>query len=140
MSYKRLNSDLIDLIELRNELHEMAFNDPRYDELEDELHDFEDTFNRRYQVLIEPILIRIHKKLTPEIPHLIPTAYVGTHYDYLSETDTYETDGSSGVVLENGKGHNFRLIFIPNPTRLLLASKNDIQVVWNETQPDDEIE
>ncbi|MBM3918074.1 MAG: hypothetical protein FJ344_01010 [Sphingomonadales bacterium] len=139
MSYKRLNSDLIDLIDLRNELYEMAFNDPKYDDLEDELHDFEDTFNRRYQELIEPILIRIHKKLTPEIPHLIPTAYVGNHYEYLSETDTYETDGTSGVVLENGQGHNFRLTFIPNPTRLLLTSSRDMQVVWNENQPDEAI-
>jgi len=139
MSYKRLNSDLIDLIDLRNELHEMAFNDPQYDDLEDELHDFEDTFNRRYQELIEPVLIRIHKKLSPEIPHLIPTAYVANHYEYLSETDTYETDGTSGVVLENEQGKKFRLTFVPNPTRLLLTSSKDMQVVWSENQANDEI-
>jgi len=139
MSYKRLNSDLIDLIELRNELHQMAFNDPQYDDLEDELHDFEDTFNRRYQGYIEPILVRIHKNIAPEIPYLIPTAYVGTHYEYIPENDTYETDGSSGVALENEKGQKYRLIFVPNPTRLLLTSSKDIQVMWNENEPENEI-
>jgi hypothetical protein len=136
MSYKRLNGDLTDLIELRNALHELAFNDPQYDELEDELHDFEDTFNHRYQGLMEPILIRIHRKLAPDIPHLIPTAYVGNHYTYVAEIDTYETDGTSGVLLENEKGESFRLTFVPNPTRLLLTDSKDIQVVWNENQPD----
>jgi hypothetical protein len=64
---------------------------------------------------------------------------VASHYDYLPETDTYETDGTSGVVLENEQGHNFRLTFIPNPTRLLLTSSKDMQVVWSETQAENEI-
>ena len=44
VDFKKLNGELIQLIDKRNELSELDYNDEEYDTIEEDLHDLEDEF------------------------------------------------------------------------------------------------
>lgn len=142
MNYKRLNSDLIDLIEMRNELTKLNFNDEAYDELEDEIHEFEDTFNDRYGEDLEALFEEIHKRVCPDVEVLLPTAYLAREY-FPSEVeeDAFEIGPDAGVlvetILEDSKGRpiDARMTIIPSPVRIVLQMKDDIRILWSAENP-----
>jgi hypothetical protein len=144
MNYKRLNSDLVDLIEMRNELNELNFADDAYDDLEDEIHEFEDTFNDRYGEELEHVLDRIHETLCPDVEVLLPTAYLAKEY-FASEVeeDAFEVGPDAGILVETvlkdakGKPMDARLTFLPNPFRVVMLTRDDIKTLWSAEKPDD---
>ena len=44
MNVEQLNTDLIELVSKRNLLSSINYNDEAYDQVEEDLHDFEDEF------------------------------------------------------------------------------------------------
>lgn len=144
MNYKRLNSDLIDLIELRNELVNLDFADEAYDDLEDEIHEFEDTFNERYGEELESVLEQIHTRICPDVEVLLPTAYLAKEY-YKSdiEEDVYDIGPDAGVLVETiledskGKPIDARMTIMASPFRFVLIVRDDVKVIWSSEKPND---
>jgi hypothetical protein len=144
MNYTRLNSDLVDLIEMRNELNELDFSDESYDDLEDEIHDFEDTFNDKYGDELENVLDRIHEAICPDVEVLLPTAYLAKDYiPSAIEEGSFDLGPNSGILVETilkdakGKPMDARITYIPNPFRVVLITKDDIRTLWSAEQPND---
>ncbi len=142
MNYKRLNSDLIDLIELRNELVNLDFADEAYDDLEDEIHEFEDTFNERYGEELEAVLENIHTRICPDVEVLLPTAYLAKEYFKSEiEEDTFDIGPDAGVLVETiledskGKPIDARMTILPSPFRFVLIVKEDVRVIWSSEKP-----
>ncbi|MFN3528388.1 MAG: hypothetical protein ACK417_00525 [Bacteroidia bacterium] len=143
MNYKRLNSDLLDLIEMRNELNELDFSDETYDDLEDEIHEFEDTFNERYGSDLEVLLERIHERVCPDVEVLLPTAYLAKEYlPSAIEEGSFEIGPDAGIlvetILKDAKGRfiDARITYLPNPFRIVMISHDDLKVLWSSEHPE----
>lgn len=143
MNLKRLNSDLTDLIEMRNELAGMNFNDDRYDDLEEDIHACEDGFLERYGETLEDVLEKIHLVIAPDNDVLLPTAYLARRYHLIEGTeDEFEVDPDAGILLEtmiknaHGKPMDGRLVIMPSPFRFVLNLPNGPRVLWSEETPD----
>ncbi|MDV3309510.1 MAG: hypothetical protein LOY03_11910 [Cyclobacteriaceae bacterium] len=116
MDAKEVDQALGRLAAKRQELSAIDYSNPRYDELEEELHDMEDEFQEKYGAYLENILQQVHNSHCPENDVLLPIAYMG--------------DGVP-VDIEKGPNRDARLILQTNPLRILLQTGKDKQeVVW----------
>ncbi|MBX2963360.1 MAG: hypothetical protein KF687_12665 [Cyclobacteriaceae bacterium] len=115
MDSKALNSVLSEIIKKKQELETIDYNDPRYDEVEDALHDLEDSFVEEYGDYLEEKLQEVHDKFCPNTDVLSPTAYIG-----------------KGVLvdLEKYPGKEVRLVLNSNPTSIALAVRDKQEIVW----------
>lgn len=143
MNNTRLNSDLIDLIEMRNQLNQLDFSDESYDDLEEEIHEFEDTFNERYGDMLESVLDKIHEKICPDIDVLLPTAYLAKEYlPSAIEEGSFELGPKAGILVEtvltNEKGRplDAYITYLPNPFSIVLILNQDIRVLWSADKPE----
>ena len=111
MDINELNKALITLIEKKQALSKLSYNDDRYDDMEEELHDLED----------------VHAKLCPDSDVLLPTAYLPNN---LGGETTAEKEGV-WVDSDEFPGKEARLILVPNPARLILSvGKTVRKEVW----------
>ena len=141
MDLNKCNEDLEKLISLRLKLKGLEYNDPAYDDLEEDMADAEDDFNEEYGEYLEEILDNIHKELFPGIEVLLPTAYLAN--DYIADE---ENAGQYLVGLEDGvkvelhedkfEDRFGRLVMLPNPLSYRMAFGNHVQIVWRATNPD----
>lgn len=121
-----LDKALRALVEKKNELAQLDYNDPRYDEAEEELHDMEDDFQREFGEYIEDALHVVHDDIAPDNDVLLPIAYLADKYEKVGEkadgSPLYDTDMQQGVLVDvdDYPGKAARLVLIPNPTRLVL--------------------
>lgn len=121
-----LDKALRALVEKKNELAQLDYNDPRYDEAEEELHDMEDDFQREFGEYIEDALHVVHDDIAPDNDVLLPIAYLADKYEKVGEkadgSPLYDTDMKQGVLVDvdDYPGKAARLVLIPNPTRLVL--------------------
>jgi hypothetical protein len=116
MDIKALDKALQEIVQKREELGKIDYNNPKYDDLEEQLHDLEDAFQDSYGEYVEEALQQIHDKYCPDNDILMPIAYLG-----------------KGVYVEADKfpGKETRLTLIPSPTRIVLSVGNDKnEVVW----------
>jgi hypothetical protein len=117
MDAKEVDEALGRLAAKRRELNTIDYSNPRYDELEEELHDMEDEFQEKYGAFLEKILQEVHNSHCPENDVLLPIAYMG--------------DGVP-VAIERSPKMDARLILESNPLRILLRKGKDQQeVVWS---------
>ncbi|MCA8831004.1 MULTISPECIES: hypothetical protein [Hymenobacter] len=126
MNSEELNRALVALIEKKAELHKLTYDDARYDDVEEELHDLEDDFNDEYGAFLEAALEKVHNDLGSDTDVLLPTAYLPAN---TSGTPTPK----EGVWIDSEKysGKEARLTLVPNPTRLLITvGKTVQQEVW----------
>ncbi|MGD1842530.1 MAG: hypothetical protein ACFB0B_16805 [Thermonemataceae bacterium] len=136
MNLKNLNQDLIKIVEKRIELDQLTYDDERYDDLEEVLHDLEDDFIEKYGDYLEDALIDVHDEYCPEAEVLSPIAYVAKKYAKREENGKvqYEVNADQGVWVEIEQGNNSDegyLVLLPSPTRLvLMKSPTDRQIVW----------
>src|SRR5690606_12302476 len=120
MDVKALNKALLAIVTKREELAKLNYNDPAYDDLEEELHDLEDDFQEEYGEYLEKALEQVHNEYCPDNDVLMPIGYLG-----------------QGIPVEVEKlpGKDTRLILVPNPTRIILSvNKDKQQVVWSSEQ------
>jgi hypothetical protein len=117
MDVKALDQALVKLVKKREELSKINYNNPKYDELEEELHDLEDEFQDEYGDFLEEALQQVHDEYCPDNDVLMPIGYIG-----------------QGVPVEVDKlpGKDTRLVLAPSPVRIILSvDKDKQQVVWS---------
>ncbi len=115
MNISALNDALAEIVKKREELGKINYNDPKYDDLEEELHDMEDDFQDEFGEYVEGALQNVHDEFCPDNDVLLPIGYLG------------------GVIVEVDKlpGKDTRLVLAPNPVRIILTvGKDKQQVVW----------
>ena len=120
------------MIKRRSELQKLDYNNPQYDDLEEQLHDGEDAFQDKYGEFLEEVLQDIHDEHCPDSDVLMPIAYLAKKYT-ISDKSQYSVDPSDGVFVETEKyaGKDTKLVIIPNPIRIVLnIGKEKQQVVW----------
>ena len=116
MNVKELDAELREIERAKAELGKLNYNDPKYDELEEQLHDLEDDFQDKHGEFLEDALKKVHDELCPDNDVLLPIAYLG-----------------KGVPVEVEKypGKDTRLILLANPPRIVLSvGKDKIDTVW----------
>ena len=130
MNTNDLNASLISIIQKKQELGQLTYDDNRYDEVEEELHDMEDDFNEKYGEFLEDVLTQVHDEVCPDTDVLLPTAYLPTQ---LAGEDNTAISAKEGVWVDTEEfpDREARLVLVPNPTRLVLSvGKNIRKEVW----------
>jgi hypothetical protein len=122
MKTEELNRALVALIEKKAELHKLTYDDARYDDVEEALHDLEDDFNDEYGDFLETALDKVHTDLKSDTDVLLPTAYLPT-------SATAAPSPKEGVWIDSEKypGKEARLTLVPNPVRLVLTVGKSVQ-------------
>jgi hypothetical protein len=128
MNTENLNKSLISIIEKKQALGKLSYNDERYDDIEEELHDLEDEFNEVFGPYLEEVLEDVHAKICPDTDVLLPTAYLPNNLEGESGSDQKE---GVWVDYDEFPGKESRLVLVPNPVRLILSvGKNVRKEVW----------
>ena len=133
MDIKALDKALQVIAKKRNELNKLNYDNPAYDELEEQLHDLEDTFQETYGTDFEKVLQEVHDKYCPDNDVLHPVAYLAKSY-VVNEKNEYSAGENEGVFVEldDEPGKPTKLVIIPNPTRIVLNGGKDKQkVLWS---------
>ena len=129
MNVNALNKSIVAILEKKQQLNSIDYNDARYDDLEEELHDLEDDFNEEYGDYLEDVLEDVHGKLKSDADILLPTAYLASTLD--PEVDL-EHDEKEGVWVESDSfpGVEMRVVIVANPPRVLLILADQERVLW----------
>ena len=115
MDIKALDKALQEIIKKKETLSKLNYNDPTYDDLEEELHDLEDDFQEAYGEYLEEALQNVHDQFCPDNDVLMPIAYL------------------NGIPVDVDKlpGKDTKLFIEAKPTRIILAVGTSAQqVVW----------
>ena len=136
MDITKLNEDLCELVSRRNLLAAIDYNDEAYDQVEEDLHDFEDDFLADYDEYLEEVFQSVHNKYCPDNDVLLPIAYIAKKY--IEKTDdkgniVYGVGANQGVLVEVDEyiKNDVRLILVPSPIRIVMTVDNaSPKVVW----------
>lgn len=116
MDSKALDKALQAIVNQKTELGKLDYNNPKYDDLEEKLHDLEDDFQDEYGAYLESVIQKVHDQYCPDSDVLLPIAYLGE---------------GAPVEVEKLPGKDTRLILAVNPTRLILkVGKDKQETVW----------
>jgi hypothetical protein len=116
MDIKALDKALAELTKRKEELSAVDYNNPKYDEMEDALHELEDDFQEQFGGKLEEILQDIHDEYCSDNDVLMPVAYVG-----------------KGVIVEadDYPGKDTRLTLLASPPRIVLSvGKEKQETLW----------
>ncbi len=131
MDLAKLNESIIALIKTKSALKALNFNDERYDDIEDDLHELEDDFMTNFASYLEEALHDVHDEYCPDNDVLLPIAYVPSQAKITD--DTYEVIEGEGVYVDvdDYEEVETKLLILPNPARLILSlGKGRNEVVW----------
>jgi hypothetical protein len=132
MDIKQLDKAVQDIAIRRNELKKLDYNNPKYDDLEEQLHDLEDALVDSHGDYLEEVLQEIHDKYCPDTDILLPIAYLAKTYAVTANNE-FSVATSEGVYVEVDSlpGKETKLVILPNPLRVVLnVGKEKQQVVW----------
>ncbi len=137
MNWEKIDLELTEIVQQRNQLSALEYSDENYDDLEEQLHDLEDDFNENYEEILAPELEKIYAKLKSDSDVLLPTAYLANFYQEMlpdaKGSITYEVTGNQGVPIESdqlGKV-DLRIVLVPNPIRfVLLINGKQLKELW----------
>jgi hypothetical protein len=132
MDPKALDKALQEIALRRNELKKVDYNNPKYDDLEEQLHELEDDFQLKFGEQVEVVLQEVHDKYCPDSDVLYPIAYVAKSYS-INDKNEFQAEPTEGVFVEVDSlpGKETKLVIVPNPTRIILnIGKDKQQVVW----------
>jgi hypothetical protein len=137
MDAKGLNKALVAVIEKKNQLSTLTYDDTNYDAVEEELHDLEDKLMDKYGKELERALEEVHDEYCSDTEVLMPIAYVAKKYTQKGQnadgSPIYDVSHKEGVWVDadDFPGKEARLVIVPNPTRILLmAGPEHRQEVW----------
>lgn len=137
MDAKGLDKALIALIEKKNELNGLSYDNVNYDKVEEELHDMEDDFMDKFGPYLEQVLQEVHDEHCSDSDVLLPIAYLAQKYDKKGQladgSPIYDVNHKDGVWVDADgfPGKEARLVIVPNPARILLmVGKDHRQEVW----------
>ncbi len=131
MDLQKLDDALLGVFEKRVELSQMSYDNKKYDDVEEELHDLEDDFNDIYGDFLEKAFIEVHREYCSESDVLLPTAYIPKKYT-IKEDGVIEAEKKEGVVVELDEDpvSNARLMLLPSPTKIVLMVGKNSRTVW----------
>ena len=107
--------------------YDLEYSDERYDDLEEELHDLEDTFVKEFGQALEEAITLVHDEFCPDNDVLLPTAYFAKNYLKLQRDHKgrhcYDVTFGEGVPVEvdDFPDQEVRIVLVPGPTRLLVT-------------------
>jgi hypothetical protein len=132
MDIKALDKALQEIVKRRNELKKVDYNNPKYDDLEEELHDLEDEFQDNFGDSLEAILQDVHDQHCPDTEVLYPIAYLAKSYT-VSDKNEFSVATTEGVFVEVDEfpGKETKLVILPNPPRVVLNVGTVQKVVWS---------
>lgn len=134
MNIEALDKALVEIVEKKNTLSQLNYNDKNYDQVEEELHDLEDDFIEEYGDYLEDVLADVHDELCPDNDVLLPIAYLANKYIKKEDNEqvTYHAaDGGVLVDVDEYPDKLTRLVLVPKPTRLVLqVGNNHVEQVW----------
>ena len=133
MKNEELEQALVTLVEKKNQLANIDYNDPQYDDLEEEIHDQEDNLLEKYGDFLEDVLADVHDELCPDDDVLLPTAYLANKYIKKEEGEVSYQAAEGGVIVDVDEYPNqlTRLVLVPGPTRLMLQlGRQKEEEVW----------
>lgn len=130
MDIKALDKDLQEIANRRMELQKIDYSNPKYDDLEEQLHDLEDALQDKYGDDLEKILQEVHDKHCPDSDVLYPIAYLAKTYT-VNDRNEYSVAETEGVFveLEGQTAKNAKLVLLPNPPRIILNGPKQ-QILW----------
>lgn len=132
MDLIELDKALQEIAKRRMELQKIDYSNPKYDVLEEELHDREDGFQEKFGDYLEEALQQVHDVYCPDTDVLYPIAYIAKAYQ-INDKNEYTVSNSEGVFVEVDKfpGKDTKLVLVPNPPRVFLnIGKDKQQLVW----------
>jgi hypothetical protein len=132
MDIKALDKALQEIANRRIELQKIDYNNPKYDDLEEQLHDLEDSLQDEYGDYLEKVLQEVHDQYCPDNDVLYPIAYLAKTYQ-MNDKKEYSVAETEGVFVEiDGQpGKNTKLVLLPNPIRIILnGGKEKQKVLW----------
>jgi len=128
---KALDTDLTNLIERKIQLSKIDYNHSDYDELEEKLHDLEDSLLEKYGDFLEDAFHEVHDEFCPDSEVLLPIAYIPNNIHKVNDEYTIDFDQGVYVEVDDYEGQETKLVLMPKPTRIiLLINKNENDVVW----------
>ncbi len=137
MNVKALNAALCSIVEKKNKLAVLNYNDEAYDDVEEELHDLEDEFGEEFGEFIEDALRDVHDEYCPDSDVLLPIAYLANRYeetgDLGKEGKTYDVAADQGVIVDADDYADkvCRIVLVPGPTRIILQiGRVEKKEVW----------
>ncbi|MDI1321271.1 MAG: hypothetical protein PSV36_00900 [Algoriphagus sp.] len=137
MNWEKLDKELTEIVEKKNQLSAMDYSDEKYDDLEEAIHDLEDDFNENYEGVLEKEFEKIYTRLKSDTDILLPTAYIANKYKpVLPDANgvvTYEVTGREGVPIESDQfdRQDVRLVLVPNPVRILMIiNGKPLKDIW----------
>ena len=132
MDLKELDKALQEIAKRRMELQKIVYSNPKYDVLEEELHDLEDGLQEKFGDYLEEALQGVHDVYCPDTDVLYPIAYIAKSYQ-INNKNEYSVSTSEGVFVEVDKfpGKDTKLVLVPNPPRVFLnIGKDKQELVW----------
>lgn len=137
MDVDKLNLDFSLIADKINELDELSYSDERYDDLEEQLHDLEDTFLEEFGQDLEEAIADVHDEFCPDNDVLLPVAYFAKNY-IRNQKDhkgrySYDIEYGEGVPVEvdDFPDQEVRIVLVPGPTRLIVTVGDTAkQVAW----------
>ncbi len=131
MDIQQLNHDLITILEQKIVLNALDYNSQQYDEVEEKLHDMEDSLLEQYGDFLEGALHEVHDELCPDTEVLLPIAYLPR---FVTKNDSgFQISTKDGVFVEvdDYEGNDTKLILLPNPVRIELIVDSEVkETVW----------
>ena len=138
MDLEALDQSLIAIIKKKNELHQIGYQDPLYDQVEEELHQLEDELMQKHGKEMEQVIQEVHDKLCPDTDVLLPIAYLANSYVPTRDekgVETFDVDLKEGVpvILDEYPDHLTRMVLLPKPPRLIVqVNRKKRFLVWPE--------
>ncbi|MBB3698768.1 hypothetical protein KMW28_09715 [Flammeovirga yaeyamensis] len=136
MDTTAIDKALIAIVEKRQQLNALTYEDESYDDIEDELHDLEDDFIDEHGETLEDIIGDVHEEYKVDTEVLSPLSYIAQEYVETGANDLgkqFDCNHAQGVPVEVDELENkpTRLVIIPNPLRIILnVDAKNRKIVW----------
>jgi hypothetical protein len=126
-----LDTALLAIIEQRNKLAQLDYNDPLYDEIENRLHEIEDAFVEHFGEELEDIIEDIYELHHLQGDVLSPISYLARAYQIESSKKgtEYKVELEDALAIDS-QNH---LVIFPSPPRICLLDKagNSLEL-WSD--------
>ncbi len=145
MEFNLVNKQILELIKLNEKLENISYSDPKYDELEDQVHEMQDTINAKHGKFFDKIIADVYKQLGSKDDLLNLTDYLAKTYlvsGAKNPDGSLKFDEVPGDCITitarpaalQGKNLEGKIYLKPNPLRLGFAIGKHERIVWSSEE------